>query len=59
VPQKLSDPLVNQIEHFTDVIKGVADPVVSGVEGMKTLQVVEAIQHSAEQLSAVDIVELL
>lgn len=56
VPQDFSDPLVNQIEHFAEVIAGSAEPVVSGLEGMKTLQVIEAIQMSAEQQRAIDIV---
>lgn len=55
VPQEFSDPLVNQIEHFGEVIGGRADPLVSGLEGMKTLQVIEAIQLSAEQQCAIDI----
>ena len=42
-----ADPLVNQIRHFVEVIKGQAQPLVSGYEGWKTLEVVEAIQSSA------------
>ena len=57
-PQSFSDPLVNQVEHFADVINGRARPLVSGLEGVKTLQVVEAIQISAEQNHACDIAEL-
>jgi len=45
-PRNFSDPLVNQVEHFAEVIAGRASPVVSGLEGMKTLQVIEAIQIS-------------
>lgn len=54
-PHASSEPLVNQIEQFAEVIAGNAEPLVSAYEGMKTLQVVEAIQRSAEQLQAVDI----
>ncbi len=54
-PQLSSDPLINQIEHFADVINHKATPLVSGLEGMKSLQVVEAIQVSAEQRTAIDI----
>ncbi len=43
-----ADPLVNQIQHFAQVIRGDATPRVSGREGLRTLQVVEAIQHSAQ-----------
>ena len=42
-----SDPLVNQILHFCDVIRGTAEPLVSGEEGLRTLKVIEAIQRSA------------
>lgn len=58
-PQEFSDPLVKQMEHFGEVIAGNADPLVSGVEGMKSLQVVEAIQMSAETQQAIDIDQLL
>jgi predicted dehydrogenase len=33
--------------HFGDVIRGDAEPLVSAQEGLKTLQVVEAIQLAA------------
>ncbi len=42
-----SDPLVNQIKHFRDVIRKDATPLVSAIEGLRTLQVIEAIQTSA------------
>jgi predicted dehydrogenase len=42
-----SDPLVNQISHFGDVISGNATPLVDGQEGLKTLEIVEAIQCAA------------
>ncbi len=41
-----SDPLVNQLRHFVDVARHKADPIVSGWEGFRTLQVIEAIQNS-------------
>ena len=41
-----SDPLVNQLQHFANVIKGKEEPLVSGVEGLNTLRVIEAIQNS-------------
>ncbi len=46
-PHELSDPLVNQLNHFASVIKGHETPLVSGLEGMKSLQVVESIQSAA------------
>lgn len=41
-------PLVNQIEHFADVIATGAAPIVSGEEGLKSLRVLEAIQKACE-----------
>ena len=43
-----SDPLINQMEHFCEVIEGKVAPLVSGLEALKTLRVVEAIQKSAQ-----------
>ena len=43
-----SDPLINQIVHFEQVIRGVTEPLVTGEEGLKTLSVVEAIQVAAQ-----------
>jgi len=42
-----SDPLVNQIVHFAEVIRGQSLPLVDGMEGLKTLEIVEAIQRAA------------
>lgn len=47
VPVNNSDPLVNQIAHFADVILGTENPLVDGEEGLKTLEIVEAIQRAA------------
>lgn len=46
-PREQSDPLVNQITHFCEVIRGTVEPLVSAQEGLRTLQVVEAIQLAA------------
>lgn len=54
-PREYSDPLVNQLQHFGDVIKGVATPIVSGLEGMKSLQVIEAIQNSAKDATTINL----
>ena len=48
MPVSSSDPLINQIAHFEDVIRGKASPLVTGEEGLKTLRVVEAIQIAAQ-----------
>ena len=42
-----SDPLANQVKHFADVINGDAEPICSGRDGLKTLQVVDAVVASA------------
>lgn len=47
MPRESSDPLINQIRHFVEVIAGREAPLVSGQEGYRTLQVVEAIQAAA------------
>ena len=41
------DPLVSQMLHFARVVRGEEAPLVSGIEGMRSLQVVEAIAESA------------
>jgi predicted dehydrogenase len=42
-----SDPLANQIEQFAAVIRGEAEPICSGRDGLKTLLVVDAVLESA------------
>ncbi len=42
------DPLVTQMNHFVEVIGGRKKPLVSGLQGMRSLEVVEAIATSAE-----------
>ena len=41
------DPLVLQIRHFAQVIRGEETPLVSAEEGMKSLAVIEAIKESS------------
>lgn len=45
-PVERSDPLTLQIAHFRDVIAGDADPLVSGREGLNTLEVIAAIKRA-------------
>ncbi len=47
VPFSPADPLTLQLKHFCDVIRGQTHPLVSGQEGLETLQVIEAIKSSA------------
>ena len=42
-----SDPLANQIEHFAAVIRGEAEPVCSGRDGLASLVVLDAVVESA------------
>jgi len=42
-----SDPLANQVEHFAAVIRGEAQPIVSGRDGLNTLRVTEAVSEAA------------
>lgn len=56
VAHDTSDPLLNQIAHFTAVIRNEAEPIVSGEEGAKTMQVIEAIQDAAQTNEYVPIV---
>ena len=37
-----SDPLAHQIAHFADVIRGVAEPICSGRDGLDAVRVVDA-----------------
>lgn len=47
ITAKNTDPLAAQIDHFVRVILSEEQPLVSGLEGMRTLQVIEAIQMAA------------
>lgn len=42
-----SDPLLNQVIHFRRVILGLDPPLVSGMEGTRSLEVIDAIQRAA------------
>ncbi len=49
------DPLDIQISHFCDVIRGLAEPRVSGVDGLRSLQVIAAIKQSAQEKTAIEL----
>ena len=55
LPRAASDPLVNQLAHFSAVIAGKDGPLVSGDEGLKTVRVIEAIQMAAKSGETVQI----
>jgi predicted dehydrogenase len=42
--------------HFADVIRGEAEPICSGRDGLKTMQVVDAVVESARTGRPVNIV---
>ncbi len=44
----MEDPLAVQMAHFAAVIAGREEPLVSGWEGLKSLEVVEAVARSSE-----------
>lgn len=48
-------PFKSQLSNFINVIKGIEEPVVSGIEGYKSLQVVESILFSSENGTSVDV----
>lgn len=50
-----SDPLVNQMAHFARVVRREEAPLVSGTEGLLTLQVIEAIQQACASGETVQI----
>jgi predicted dehydrogenase len=51
-----SDPLANQVTHFADVIRGEADPICTGRDGLNTLLVVDAVLASARTGLPVNVV---
>ena len=50
-----TDPPANQIDHFAAVIRGAAQPICSGRDGLKTLLVVDAVLESARTGHPVDL----
>lgn len=47
-PCPQGDPLVRQIDQFARVVAGVEPPLVSGRDGLRTLEAVTAVLHAAE-----------
>ena len=50
-----SDPLATQVEHFAAVVRGEAEPICSGRDGLATLRVLEAVVESARTGRPVDL----
>ncbi len=53
--KKIQDPLIAQLEHFAAVIRGEASPIVSGLNGLKVMEVIEALKLSVETGNTVHI----
>lgn len=53
------DPLTAQLAHFCQVIRGEQQPLVSGLEGLKTLAATQAILESAHRQAPVRPAQLL
>ena len=53
IPLEVVDPLERQMEHFADVIRGTAKPLVSARDGLQNLRVVDAILEAAKSGSVV------
>ena len=49
------DPLIAQLENFRDVINSQSEPLVSALEGAKSLQVIEAINESISKKSNIEL----
>lgn len=47
VPVARADPLARQLDHFCDVIRGAAQPLVTGRDALQTLRVTLAIREAA------------
>ncbi len=48
-PYASADPLVRQVDQFAAVIAGDEAPLASGREGLRTLEVIEAVKTSARE----------
>ena len=59
VPVPFGDPYVEQMRNFAAVIRGEAAPVVSGLEGARTLAATLAIKESAARGAAVAVADLV
>lgn len=54
----IEDPLAVQVGHFSDVISGRAAPLVSGLEGLKSLEIVEAVTTAASSGKSVRVANI-
>ena len=54
-----NDPYLDQIAHFARVVRGLEAPLVSGVDGLRSLAVVAAVMDAARTGQIVDVDRLL
>jgi predicted dehydrogenase len=59
IPVTPADPYVEQLRNFAEVIRGAAAPVVSGLDGARTLAATLAIKQSAARGAAVAVDEII
>jgi predicted dehydrogenase len=50
-----NDPMTAELLHFIDVLRGGAEPLVTGEDGLETLKVINAIIESANKGQKIDI----
>ena len=55
LPADYADPIVVQAQHFANVVQKLEQPLVSGLEGLRTLQVIEAIQKAVELNQTIEV----
>ncbi|EIK95966.1 oxidoreductase domain-containing protein [Pseudomonas sp. M47T1] len=55
LPQDRDDPLARQLAHFCQVIRGQAQPLVSVLDGLQNLRVVEAIAQACRSHELVNV----
>tara|TARA_X000001036_G_C20628198_1_gene786031 strand:- start:342 stop:1373 length:1032 start_codon:yes stop_codon:yes gene_type:complete len=52
---KTNNPLIDQLNHFCEIIESKIEPIVSGEEGLKSLKVIEAIKQSSKRKKNISI----
>jgi predicted dehydrogenase len=55
VPVRRRDPLDAQLDHFCDVVRGVAEPLVSGADALETLRVTLAVAEAVRTGGVVEV----
>jgi predicted dehydrogenase len=51
----VNDMYIGEVRHFFDCIQGNSDPVVSGEDGRRIVELSEAIKRSSEELRSIDL----